>query len=172
MAEKEGNRAGPQCVPRIYITHTLPILLRNCPPRLRRPCSSSTSRSCVSQEERGIVETVKSVLGLEETARQLLFLHSSKSSLESNLPVCYCIQTTPATPALPLSTLPRARVSFTVAAGLSTLSRREHTQVATYTRAHTAQTQIRARTLSPRFIPLPRTGTHEFCMHTSCLAFR
>lgn len=32
---------------------------------------------------------------LEEAARQLLFLHSSKSSLESNLPVCYCIQTTP-----------------------------------------------------------------------------
>lgn len=26
--------------------------------------------------------------------RQLLFLHSGKSSRESNLPVCYCIQTT------------------------------------------------------------------------------
>lgn len=32
-----------------------------------------------------------------DSACQLLFLHSSKSSLESNLPVCYCIQTTPTT---------------------------------------------------------------------------
>jgi hypothetical protein len=35
----------------------------------------------------------KSVLGFEEAARQLLFLRSGKSSLESNLPVCYCIRT-------------------------------------------------------------------------------
>lgn len=106
---------------------------------------------CVSPEERGTVETVKSVLGLEETARQLLFLHSSKSSLESNLPVCYCIQTTPqpTSSVPPLSVLLRARVSFTVAAGPSTLSRREHTHTRThihihirdcvYTRAHTAR---------------------------------
>lgn len=140
---------------------------------------------CVSPEERGTVETVKSVLGLEETARQLLFLHSSKSSLESNLPVCYCIQTTPqpTSSVPPLSVLLRARVSFTVAAGPSTLSRREHTHTHTHIHTYTyaiayihahilRDTRNRAQTLPPLFVPLPRSRTHEFCMHASCLAFR
>lgn len=51
----------------------------------------------------------------EETAHQLLFLHSSKSSLESNLPVCYCIHY-PGSRTLFPSTL-RIRIPLTVVAG-------------------------------------------------------
>lgn len=54
-------------------------------------------------------------IGLEEAARQLLFLHSGKSSLESNLPVCYCKLPHSQSRVIPL------RVSFTVAAGPSLL---------------------------------------------------
>lgn len=105
---------------------------------------------CVSPEERGTVETVKSVLGLEETARQLLFLHSSKSSLESNLPVCYCIQTTPQ----PTSSVPSSLSSSALASLLRSLQvrlpslvasththtrARIHIRDCVYTRAHTAR---------------------------------
>lgn len=53
-----------------------------------------------------------------DSARQLLFLHSSKSSLESNLPVCYCIQTTPTANLLALSLSSRCpHGSFTIGGG-------------------------------------------------------
>lgn len=112
--------------------------LRNCPSRLRRPCSSSTSPFCLRVAGRGrdVVETAKSVLSLEETARQLLFLHSSKSSLESNLPVCYCIQTTPqpTSSVTPLRPPPRPRLFYGCWRSVYSLSPSTHTHTHTSTR--------------------------------------
>lgn len=150
-------------VPRIYIAPRR-FSCGTVHPRLRRPCSSSTSRpACRRRRERGMAETEKSVLGLEETARQLLFLHSSKSSLESNLPVCYCIQTTPQLQRYPSpSTLAPASLLRSLQVRLPSLASSIHTHCE----------RSRVRTLPPRFVPLPRSGTHEFCMYASCLAFR
>jgi len=161
--------------------------LRNCPSRLRRPCSSSISPFCLRVAGRGrdVVETAKSILGLEETARQLLFLHSSKSSLESNLPVCYCIQTTPQ-PTSSVTSLqppPRPLLFYGCCRSVYSLSHTNtNTHIHTRARAHTAayicahtlwDTRSCTRTLPPRFVLIrPRSRTHKFCMHASCLAFR
>jgi len=162
--------------------------LRNCPSRLRRPCSSSTSPFCLRVAGRGrdVVETAKSILGLEETARQLLFLHSSKSSLESNLPVCYCIQTTPQ-PTSSVTSLqppPRPLLFYGCCRSVYSLS---HTNTNTYIHTHArARTRLRiyVRThceiheavrepfLLVSSLFRPRFRTHKFCMHASCPAFR
>jgi len=99
----------------------------------------------------------KSVLGLEEAARQLLFLRSGKSSLESNLPVCYCIRTT--SPAalryLPLPYSFYDRCSSSVLRSLLRVC-------------------SRARTRGTLRLPLVSLclETREFCVHASRLAFR
>lgn len=70
-------------------------------PRIRRLHSSSSSsvRSmslslvCLKSGRKKRGEDCKAG-SASRRPRQLLFLHSGKSSRESNLPVCYCIQTT------------------------------------------------------------------------------
>lgn len=117
--------------------------------------------SCVSQGERGMLETAKSVLGLEETARQLLFLHSSKSSLESNLPVCYCIQTTPQLQRYP-SPSSLALASLLRSLQVYPLSPRAQThtcaRATTCTRAHTLRETVCEHSLLVSSLALERTN--------------
>lgn len=130
--------AGPQCSANLY-NHP-----SGSPVELSTPTSASMFFHlpfCVSQEKGEMVETAKSVLGLEETARQLLFLHSSKSSLESNLPVCYCIQTTPQLQRHPS---PRPRLFYGRCRPIYPLSPHTHTHTYTHTHTH-AYVYVRIR---------------------------
>lgn len=148
--------------PSLFPPHPVATTARPCPsffsPRLLRIAERGRKRRRILQSRfsrpRG------------DSARQLLFLHSSKSSLESNLPVCYCIQTTPTTNLLlALSRSSRSPPgSFTGSvAGPSSM----YTRVTAYTCAQRSLSfSLLSLPLPPPSLSLAYDKTHSRNFHT------